>query len=161
MQPKQRQQLVKILGMLSSTFSGERATAAEMADKLVKTMGLTWEQVVAKPNGANKGRGDDGLWPHQRAAADVWAETASRWEETYEAKYHQKDADASPLRNPRTGHRLEEWHTRAEEFLALHALLNPWEKEFLTSIATQRYQPTSRQDYYLRRIERKLKEKVA
>lgn len=39
--------LAKILGLLGSDYEGERATAAHMADRMVRAAGLTWFDVVA------------------------------------------------------------------------------------------------------------------
>jgi hypothetical protein len=41
--------LAKLCGMFSSQHEGERASAAAMADKLVRAQGLTWPEVIA-PN---------------------------------------------------------------------------------------------------------------
>jgi hypothetical protein len=38
--------LAKLCGMLGSAYAGERASAALMADKLVRSLGLTWFQVI-------------------------------------------------------------------------------------------------------------------
>jgi hypothetical protein len=43
-----RTRLVKLLGMLGSDFAGERAAAGQMADQLVRGLGLTWGDVVAQ-----------------------------------------------------------------------------------------------------------------
>jgi hypothetical protein len=39
--------LVKIVGMFGSSFDGERANAARLADTLVRQLGLTWSDVIA------------------------------------------------------------------------------------------------------------------
>jgi hypothetical protein len=44
----QRTKLVKLLGMLNSTFDNERATAAALADRLIRERNLTWEHVIAR-----------------------------------------------------------------------------------------------------------------
>jgi hypothetical protein len=38
--------LVKVLGMLGSDHMGERATAADMASRMLKEAGLTWYDVL-------------------------------------------------------------------------------------------------------------------
>jgi hypothetical protein len=38
--------LAKILGMLGSAHAGERAAAAAKADELVKSVGLTWRDII-------------------------------------------------------------------------------------------------------------------
>lgn len=42
-----RRKLVGVLGMLSSNHVGERDAAAQIASKIVKTAGLTWDEVIA------------------------------------------------------------------------------------------------------------------
>jgi len=39
--------LTKICGMFGSSFDGERASAAKLATDIIKSYGLTWEQVFA------------------------------------------------------------------------------------------------------------------
>jgi hypothetical protein len=41
--------LIKLLGMLGSRHDGERASAALMADRLVREHGLTWSDVIVVP----------------------------------------------------------------------------------------------------------------
>jgi len=41
--------LVKLLGMLGSDYDAERASAALMADRLVRERGLTWNDVITAP----------------------------------------------------------------------------------------------------------------
>jgi hypothetical protein len=38
--------LVKLCGMLGSAHAGERANAAEAADRLVRAAGLTWADII-------------------------------------------------------------------------------------------------------------------
>ena len=39
--------LAKLCGMFSSNFDGERATAARMADEMVRNAGLSWPDVIS------------------------------------------------------------------------------------------------------------------
>jgi hypothetical protein len=41
-----RAKLARILGMLGSTHSGERAAAAQKAEEERKRLGLTWEEII-------------------------------------------------------------------------------------------------------------------
>lgn len=43
---KETSRLIKLLGMLGSSFAGERANAAEKANELIRSAGLTWEQYI-------------------------------------------------------------------------------------------------------------------
>jgi hypothetical protein len=42
-----RTRLVRLLGMLGSDFNGERANAGRLADTLVRSLGLRWDDVIA------------------------------------------------------------------------------------------------------------------
>ncbi len=46
MKEKERDRLVKLLGLLSSVHDGERAAAGLAADKLVRALGITWEDAI-------------------------------------------------------------------------------------------------------------------
>jgi hypothetical protein len=48
--PQTASRLAKLCGMFGSVHDGERASAAAMADALVKSLGLTWFQVIAPPD---------------------------------------------------------------------------------------------------------------
>lgn len=41
-----RARLVRLLGMLSSSFDAERATAGSLADRFIRERDLTWEHIV-------------------------------------------------------------------------------------------------------------------
>jgi hypothetical protein len=45
--PEQRVRRARLCGMLGSDFDGERANAAFMANRLVRSLGLTWEDVLS------------------------------------------------------------------------------------------------------------------
>ena len=57
--------LTKLLGMLGSAHDGERAVAAAKADELVRSRGLTWSDVVARPQLASAPR---------RSSSEAWHE---------------------------------------------------------------------------------------
>jgi hypothetical protein len=42
-----RDRLAKLLGLLGSAFDGEVANAGRLADRLVRTAGLTWPDIIA------------------------------------------------------------------------------------------------------------------
>lgn len=47
MTQQQRARLVKLLGMMGSAHDGERASAAALANRLVRDAGLQWDDVIA------------------------------------------------------------------------------------------------------------------
>lgn len=48
--PAAADRLRKLCGMLGSEHDGERATAAAKADEFVRSLGLTWADVIAAPS---------------------------------------------------------------------------------------------------------------
>jgi hypothetical protein len=74
--PDTRRKLVGVLGMLSSSHAGERDAAAQLATRMVRGAGLTWEAVVvvprleAQPEPSRPERRGPGRWmmdPDQRS----------------------------------------------------------------------------------------------
>ncbi len=66
MSPAERTRLIGVLGRLGSDFDGERAAAGLLATRLLKSTGLTWEEVLVPRLASNQGhaqpqpdRGDD------------------------------------------------------------------------------------------------------
>jgi hypothetical protein len=51
-----RQRLARLLGMLGSSHDGEATNAGRLADKLVKSLGMTWQDVIAPPALASPAR---------------------------------------------------------------------------------------------------------
>jgi hypothetical protein len=47
--PDSTNRLVKLLGMLGSAYDGERASAAAKVDALVRSLGLTWRDLITPP----------------------------------------------------------------------------------------------------------------
>jgi hypothetical protein len=108
-----RRRLAKLLGMTTSSHDGEALVAARMAGKLVRELGLTWEQAVmpaAKPceppqdalrkarrEGYEKGYGD-GLAEARRA---LWPSAAS-WRAIAQDMLERSCA---------AGRRLSDWET--------------------------------------------------
>jgi hypothetical protein len=48
--PQIADRLAKLCGLFGSNHDGERASAAAMADKLLRSHGLTWQQIIAVPS---------------------------------------------------------------------------------------------------------------
>src|SRR5262245_60104554 len=59
------ERLARIAGMLGSAHEDERATAVQMASAMLKTMGLTWTEVINRGLGAST----FGVGPCRRAEA--------------------------------------------------------------------------------------------
>ena len=83
-----RDRLTRLLGMLGSDFDGEVANAGRLADKLVRSAGLTWAAVLAptltapdhdhrSDTGADPLRGD---WRAMAAACTRFPHLLNRWE---------------------------------------------------------------------------------
>lgn len=64
-----RMRLVHLLGMLGSDHDGERANAGRLADRMVRTAGLTWDQIIAIEPAARADR-------PKRGAPGTWMEAA-------------------------------------------------------------------------------------
>jgi hypothetical protein len=80
-----RERLAKLLGLLSSDHDGEIATAGRMANRLVKSCGMTWVDVIATPAlppppSAKAKRSPD--WP-ELAQAVLDSGAASAWETSF------------------------------------------------------------------------------
>jgi hypothetical protein len=80
-----RERLVKILGLLSSSFAGERAAAGLKASTLVKELGAAWDELIVpyqvhyqpsqdRPSqpGAQDWRADLGLCQRHPAHLNPW-----------------------------------------------------------------------------------------
>jgi hypothetical protein len=82
-----RDRLTRLLGMLGSAFDGEVANAGRLADKLVRSAGLTWPDIIAPalPSPDHDHRDDtaDPLRGDWRAMATVctrFPHLIDRWE---------------------------------------------------------------------------------
>ena len=79
-----RDRLAKLLGLLGSDFDGEVATAGRLADRLVRSAGLTWAAVLApalpppdREPGADPLRGD---WRGTATACSRYPHLLDQWE---------------------------------------------------------------------------------
>ena len=83
-----RDRLTKLLGLLGSAFDGEVANAGRLADRLVRSAGLTWPDIIAPPlplpdhdyrgdTGADPLRGD---WRAMAAACTRFPHLIDKWE---------------------------------------------------------------------------------
>lgn len=83
-----RTRLARLLGMLGSEFDGEVTNAARLANKLVRSAGLTWPDVIAPslPPSEHGHRGDTaadplrGDWCAMAAACSRYPHLVNRWE---------------------------------------------------------------------------------
>jgi hypothetical protein len=68
--------LIKFLGLLGSEHDGEIANAGRMADRLVKTHGVSWDAIIIPAR--------DHLWDWRQAAREILAsERESEWERSF------------------------------------------------------------------------------
>ena len=74
--PKDRQRLCQILGLLGSAFDGERASAAAMADKMLREHGLTWEHILAETRTPNAPIREPRSSHHRKEPASHRSQTA-------------------------------------------------------------------------------------
>ena len=79
-----RDRLARLLGMLGSAFDGEVANAGRLADKLVRSAGLTWPDIIApalpppdREPASDPLRGD---WRALTAACTRFPHLLNRWE---------------------------------------------------------------------------------
>jgi hypothetical protein len=57
-----RARLVRLLGMLNSTFDAERATAGRLADQFIRERNLTWDQIIGAETASSINRNPGGAW---------------------------------------------------------------------------------------------------
>jgi hypothetical protein len=67
--PHSADRLRKLCGMLGSQHDGERAAAAQAADRLVRELGLTWSEIIAPP-----------IVPDQWQPARCWRASNTDWQ---------------------------------------------------------------------------------
>jgi hypothetical protein len=70
--PRTADKLTKLLGMLGSAHDGERASAAALADKLVRSQGLTWPEVIASRSSCSTVEEQVGLALANLDALSMW-----------------------------------------------------------------------------------------
>jgi hypothetical protein len=131
--PPAHARLVKLAGMLGSSFDGERANAARMATDILREHGTTWAEVL-----------NPSCPPCPTCAARTAQQERS---ETY------RDARSSWTRSSYTS----SWRELAWYCQDNADLLSPWERSFIASIL-QRWRLTPRQEDVLDRIVEKLEE---
>ena len=75
--PSTADKLAKLCGLFSSDHDGERASAAAMANKLIRQRGLTWQQIILPK------RAPDSIEAMIDAALDHGDGILSCWEEGF------------------------------------------------------------------------------
>lgn len=77
----ERRRLVGILGRLGSAHDGERAAAGLLADRIIRSAGLTWDQalVPVEPENADAPVG----WLDDLALCGRHAARLTTWEQTF------------------------------------------------------------------------------
>jgi hypothetical protein len=112
---KDHNRLVKLLGLTGSDHDGERANAAQLANRLVTGLGMTWADVIARP----------------AASVAPARSAATRW----------TGNDANPWKRRHCEHEVD---LRKQHQLLARALLqtghdwSEWERGFLTNMITRK-----------------------
>lgn len=78
-----RAKLVRLLGMLNSSFDAERATAGALADRFIRDRKLTWDQVVAQEQGPYQDSPPQRTWRDIVADCQRRSEWLNRWEHDF------------------------------------------------------------------------------
>lgn len=68
---RERQRLWRLLGMVGANHDGEALNAARLADRLVRSRGLTWEQVI--------GPAPESELIHDERQGDLLDDWPARW----------------------------------------------------------------------------------
>jgi hypothetical protein len=79
--PDDADRLAKLCGMFSSDHVGERATAAQMAHKLVKSRGLTWREVIITTSHPTTGGNTD--WHRMASFCQRYSDLLSSREQEF------------------------------------------------------------------------------
>jgi hypothetical protein len=137
-----RHRLAKLLGMTTSSHDGEALVAARMAGKLIRELGLSWEQAlapVAKPSE-----------PSREALGKARGEG-------YRQGYLEGMRDAARALRPSAA----PWRGIAQDMLDHPRSLTEWETKFLLSFVHHKSAaPTPRQRTVFDRIANKLRMKL-
>ncbi len=81
-QPDQRNRLVGILGRLGSEFDGERAAAGLLATRLLKQIGVAWDEIIAAPAVAHEAATPLN-WRSEVSAASRSMDMLTPWEREF------------------------------------------------------------------------------
>jgi hypothetical protein len=115
--------------MLGSAHEGERATAAQMASAILKTMGLTWAEVINRGLGAASGRQADQAHapPHDTRSPSSDQGNSESWR--YQAR---RDDWGARARHTRTRERngVPAWKW-VDGLLKQEWRLSDWDRQFL------------------------------
>jgi len=81
----ERDRLTRLLGMLGSAYDGEVANAGRLADKLVRSAGLTWRDIIAPiphgpPNDDTTADPLRGNWRAMGTACARFPHLIDKWE---------------------------------------------------------------------------------
>jgi hypothetical protein len=122
------ERLARIAGMLGSAHEGERATAAQMATAILKTMGLTWAEVISRGLGSTTSRD-----AHQSQAPPNETQAPSSDQGYSESGGHQARRDDCGARgHARTRQRngVPAWKW-VDGLLKQEGRLSDWDRQFL------------------------------
>ena len=84
MTPEIRRRLIGCLGMLGSNADGERAAAGLLASRLLKSAGITWEELLApKPATIHRRAAQPPSWLSAVAFCCEHADRLTPWEKQF------------------------------------------------------------------------------
>lgn len=135
--------LVKLLGMMGSTHDGEVRNAAQLAQRLVASLGLTWEDVFA---------GNGGGYSEEKVAQLV--------KDSFDYGFEKGRAQAlnDKLRVPqKLGEELGSWRFLTRALLDdYRSRLTPWEVDFCEGFLDRGWpRPTPKQQAVFEKIANK------
>jgi hypothetical protein len=78
--PVDRQRLAKLLSLISSTYDGEALAAARAADRFVRSLGLTWSDVLDHSGESETNRNSVTPWRQQAGACLAQPGSLRPWE---------------------------------------------------------------------------------
>lgn len=82
MAPAIRHRLIGILGRLSSDYDGERAAAGLLATRLLRQIGVAWDEVIAAPSVAHEAATPLN-WRSEVSAASRSMDMLTPWEREF------------------------------------------------------------------------------
>jgi hypothetical protein len=136
--------------LFDSSVAGERQAALHAADRALISAGLTWRDVTARLEQADRAA------ELEQVAELAVAETLALKERVAELEQHAAGAWAAVPIPPSEAARAAAWATT----MAAAAGLTAWEHGFLTSLAQWRSAPTAKQRERLEEIVERIRDRT-